>query len=52
MSTDQLLNKLRCAECHQIKFDQFCAAAIKAWMVLSVGYLIVKSLMRAVDMGQ
>ena len=30
MATDALLNKLRCADCRQIKFDQLFDAGVKA----------------------
>jgi hypothetical protein len=33
MNTDSLLNKLRCAECRQIKFDHFVNVGIKAALV-------------------
>lgn len=41
MSTDGLLSKLRCAECRQIRFDQFCDVALKTGMAISVGYLVI-----------
>ena len=44
MCTDELLSQLRCAECSQIEFEHFCSLALKAGLLLSVGFLAVRML--------
>ena len=39
MCTDGLLNNLRCAECRQIKSDQFRDVAAKASLIVLGGFL-------------
>jgi hypothetical protein len=46
MCTDELLSKLRCAECRQIKFEVFCDVAIRAGLILSVSCLVVNLITR------
>jgi hypothetical protein len=40
MCTDGLLSKLRCAECRQIKFAQFRAAAATASLIALGGFFV------------
>ena len=47
MCTDGLLNKLRCAECRQIKLDKFLDASIKAALIILGGVVFWKLLRRA-----
>ena len=41
MCTDELLSKLRCAECRQIKLEYVCHVLLKAGLILSVGCLVM-----------
>jgi hypothetical protein len=45
MCTDDLLNNLRCAECRQIKFDQFIYVGIKV-AIFTVGSMCAWFLLR------
>jgi hypothetical protein len=48
MCTEELLCKLRCADCRQIGFEQFCDHALKVGLVISMGCLLVNLLARNV----
>ena len=49
MCADELLSKLRCAECRQIEFERSCDVVLKAGLMLSVGCLFVNLLTRRDD---
>jgi hypothetical protein len=40
MCTDEPLNKLRCAECPQIKLEKFLEASIKAALIILGGVVV------------
>lgn len=39
MCTDGLLSDLRCADCRQIRFERFCAVAVRAGLVALGGMI-------------
>ncbi len=49
MCTDELLSKLRCAECRQINLEHVCNVLLKAGLILSVGCLVVSLIARHAD---
>jgi hypothetical protein len=40
MCTEGLLSKLRCAECRQIRLDQFCDATLKVALIILSSVLV------------